>query len=85
VVYGKSVGVVLLENPVGSGVIGKSQLAEEISTVFGLDPTRKRPIFIDSSFKNQVSDNLASLDGQVPTVLVKVYLHSPMHVTECMP
>ena len=69
VVFGKQAGVVLLESPVGSGFISRPQLAEEISTVFGIDPTRKRQIFADASFKEEICDNVASLDKK--TVYVR--------------
>jgi hypothetical protein len=59
------VGVVLLENPVGSGLISKAQLVDEISTLFGLDPYKKQSVFADSSLKQEISDNLATLDGKV--------------------
>ena len=69
VVLGKQAGVVLLESPVGSGFISRTQLSEEISTVFGIDPTRKRQIFADASFKEEIGENVAALDGK--TVFVR--------------
>ena len=68
-VFGKQAGVVLLESPVGGGVISRPQLSEEISTVFGVDPTRKRQIFADASFKEEIGDNVAALDKK--TVFVR--------------
>jgi len=59
------VGVVLLENPIGSGLISKSQLVDEVATVFGLDPNKKRAIFSDGQLRQEISDNLASLHGKV--------------------
>ena len=55
----------MLENPVGSGLISKAQLVDEISTLFGLDPYKKQSVFADSSLKQEISDNLATLDGKV--------------------
>ena len=65
IVYGKQVGVVFLENPVGAGLISKSQLVDEVSTVFGLDPNQKRTIFLDAQLKQEISDNLAALSGKI--------------------
>ena len=76
IVQGKSVGVVLLENPAGSGLISKAQLAEEVANVFGLDATKKRQVFADASLKQEIGDNLAPLDGKT------VYLrHETSRVT----
>ena len=73
---GKSVGVVLLENPVGSGVISKAQFADEVAIIFGLDLPKKRQAYADSSFKQEISDNLAAVDGKT------VYLrHESSRVT----
>ena len=63
--FSPQVGVVLLENPVGSGLISKSQLVDEVSTVFGLDPNKKRAVFSDGQFREEISDNLAALVGKI--------------------
>ncbi len=66
----------MLENPVGSGLISKAQLADEVATVFGLDPTRKRQIFADGSLREEIGDNLSAVDRK--TVYVR---HETSRVT----
>ena len=55
----------MLENPIGSGLISKSQLVDEVATVFGLDPNKKRALFSDGQLRQEISDNLATLHGKV--------------------
>jgi hypothetical protein len=76
VVYGKQVGVVFLENPLGTGMISKSQLLEEVLTVFGLDPHQKRALYLDARSTQEISENLIALCGKI------VYLsHETSQVT----
>ena len=46
-------------------MLSKSQLVDEVSTVFGLDPNQKRTIFLDAQLKQEISDNLATLSGKI--------------------